>query len=455
MSALPRPLALWRAGRVWLRDPGRALALYGERTEGLSGPQLGLRSWLALIYERDEATAERLARAALEQGGDTRFASATLTEVLLRRGAHDEAIEVIRAGQASHPDVPWYQLTLADALEDAGRVDEAIEVLQAAATGPPLRRHAVKRLSRIALERSNDAEALRWFGELVGLAPDYLVYASDYVTLARLQLKAGDRDTAHETLTNGARIYPRNDELNALRAEHFGESEALSKPRIAPVSEERMGITRIPVRTPMIGPRTGLIGVLEPATAGVREPGDTIALAESAAAAGQGRILPLELMDAGPLAHRLSGFVGKIGPLHSPEGMQGAIMEAGRPRVLAGALAGGVLRLLGRSGWFYRIAGPRTAMIDDVAACMPPNDHHVIFGPLAPGSLSQELAGELGCGVAVVDANHRTGAWVIDASPGVDREWLRAALMDNPAGNEDEQTPIVIVRPRASAAPAP
>jgi hypothetical protein len=28
----------------------------------------------------------------------------------------------------------------------------------------------------------------------------------------------------------------------------------------------------------------------------------------------------------------------------------------------------------------------------------------------------------------------------------VDRAWLSTALVDNPAGNEDEQTPVVLVR---------
>ncbi len=49
--------------------------------------------------------------------------------------------------------------------------------------------------------------------------------------------------------------------------------------------------------------------------------------------------------------------------------------------------------------------------------------------------------------MAIVDANHQTGAWVVDASAGVDRDWLARALADNPAGNEDEQTPVVLVRP--------
>jgi hypothetical protein len=127
--------------------------------------------------------------------------------------------------------------------------------------------------------------------------------------------------------------------------------------------------------------------------------------------------------------------------------MEGAILVAGRPRVVLGALAGAAGKLFGRRGWFYRVAGPQTAMIDDVAAAMPPHDHHVVFGPREPDRTASELAAALGIPVSIVDANHLTGAWVIGASPGLDRRWLTATLRDNPAGNEDEQTPIVLVRP--------
>ena len=197
----------------------------------------------------------------------------------------------------------------------------------------------------------------------------------------------------------------------------------------------------------MISAKTGLMPLLDDATRGQRRPDDVIALAESAVAAGQGRLIPLELIKPGPMARLLSRFVGKIGPLHSPEGMQGAILEAGRPRVAVGAIASVPGKLLRQRGWFYRIAGPGTAMIDDVAAALPPHDHHIVFGPGRPDRQASELANELGSPVAIVDANHRTGAWVVGASPGVDRGWVEAALADNPAGNEDEQTPVVLIRP--------
>ena len=67
-------------------------------------------------------------------------------------------------------------------------------------------------------------------------------------------------------------------------------------------------------------------------------------------------------------------------------------MVAGRARVLAGAAAGAVGKALGRSGDFYRVAGPQTAMIDDVAAAVAPYDHHLLPGPAEPDQLANRLA---------------------------------------------------------------
>jgi tetratricopeptide (TPR) repeat protein len=437
---------------MWLRDPTRALAWLrpGVDREGANPEALSLAAWLALTSERDAEAAEHYARAALaDQTADTRFATAALAEVLQRRGDNRGAVGVLRQARDTMPEIKWYALSLADALESAGEIDEAERLLEEATADAELRRHAIKRLSRLALKRGDHNRALHWYSELVGLAPDYLVYSSDYATLGRLQFEAGDRDGARATWERGAKTFPRNGQLRKLRAEHFGEQEPPAMPRIKPVSENEIGARRIPVRTPMINARTGLLPLLDEASRALRRPGDVVTLAESAAAAGQGRLIPLELITPGPMARRFSRYVGKIGPLHSPEGMQGAILEAGRPRVLLGAIASVVGKALGRSGWFYRVAGPGTAMIDDVAAALPPHDHHVIFGPAKPDRLADELSEALDSSVAIVDANHLTGAWVVGASAGVDRKWVEAALADNPAGNEDEQTPVVLIRPLA------
>ena len=445
---MPTHLGRRRAAGIWLRRPAEALALLGGANGHAAGAPAAeaLRSWLLLTHERDEKAAEKAAHTALEGRGDTRFASAVLAEVLLRRGEFAAAIDVLAAARARYPGVPWYELTLVDALVDAGHLDAAQALLEERMEHPRLRRHALKRLSHLALDRGDTATARQHFEALVALAPDYLVYASDYVELGRLQLDDGDHDEARQTWRKGRNIYPRHTALRALLAEHFDDHDVTATPRIACVAEDDLGVTRVRVRTPIISLRTGLLEIVDEYTKDLRQSGDVLALSESAVAAGQGRILPLELVKPGALAKTLCRFVGALGPLHSPEGMQGAILECGRTRIVAGAVAGGVGKLLGRSGWFYRVAGPGAAMIDDVAACLPPHDHHLIFGPEQPNALSCTLATALGCDVAIVDANHRSGAWVVGASPGVDRAWLSSALADNPAGNEDEQTPVVIVR---------
>jgi tetratricopeptide (TPR) repeat protein len=435
-----------RAYDIWLRKPEEAQQLLESKRADLDGDGLSLLSWLVLTNERDDKKAEEIAHAAVAAGGDTRFATAALAEVHKWRGDFDRAAEIVRSAREKYPMIPWYALTLADVLKDGGRIDEAETLLESVVTDSQLRRHALKRLSKWAVDRGDKVRGLKYQTELIALAPDYLVYASDYTLLAALRLDAGDSAGAREILQRGASIYPRNSQIKEMLHQQFGEIAPEKAPNIPPVDEKAVGARRVPIRTNMITLRSGILPVIKEATAGQLQPDDILALSESPASAGQGRMIPLELISPEGMAKQLSKFVGKIGPLHSPAGMQGAILEAGRAKVLLGAAAGAAGKLVGKRGWFYRVAGPGAAMIDDVAAALPPHDHHLLFGPGRPDKLSEDLAAALGCHVCVVDANHLTGAWVVGASAGVDRKWVEKVLSDNPAGNEDEQTPIVLIR---------
>ena len=55
-----------------------------------------------------------------------------------------------------------------------------------------------------------------------------------------------------------------------------------------------------------------------------------------------------------------------------------------------------------------------------------------------------------GVACAIVDANDLHKAKVLGASRGVDRAAVEQALLDNPHGNGDEQTPIVVLKWRAA-----
>jgi hypothetical protein len=57
------------------------------------------------------------------------------------------------------------------------------------------------------------------------------------------------------------------------------------------------------------------------------------------------------------------------------------------------------------------------------------------------------MAHELGCGAAVVDANDLGKVEILGASAFLDRDLLTEAMRPNPQGNDDQQTPLVLVRP--------
>ena len=68
---------------------------------------------------------------------------------------------------------------------------------------------------------------------------------------------------------------------------------------------------------------------------------------------------------------------------------------------------------------------------------------------LLEDSLAEEfLSGRIGDGdAAVVDVNDLGRVKVLASSPGCDEALLERALRPNPAGNANERTPLVLVRP--------
>ncbi len=425
----------------------------------------GVEAWFALCAEKDYERAEALAEEVLETHPASRFARSTLAEIHALKARWEEALYQVREARRHHPENLWYRLTHADFLTEAKDFDSAVAVLEEAAGFDRLQRHAYKRLARLCFRLGDLSRALHWQQKLVGLAPNYLVYSSDYVLLAWLQVRvSGDSAAASRTLEAGLEIYRRGEVIRAA-AERLERGELVSEPpplswpatdtpsaaaRTLPQVLQTPGadtsLQRIPVPAPLVTMHTDLVALADAATASVREPSDVLAVSESVLAISQGRAIPLELVDPGPLARVLCRFVNAEGPLHSPQGMQGAVAEAGALRAFAAAAAGGMGKLLGVRGLFYKIAGAPTAMIDDVAACMPPFDHHLILGPSRPDEFAAAAAEALGCRVCVVDANNKTGAWIVGASSGIDKDRVEKALSDNPAGNEDQQTPLVLIK---------
>ncbi len=217
-----------------------------------------------------------------------------------------------------------------------------------------------------------------------------------------------------------------------------------------PVSRYGSGRMKvIPLKTSLLVPGDDIVEVAQSAleAAGLQpEPTDILAICESPLAITQGRIIDIDDVHPGIAARVLCRLFDFDSSLCNPYAFQVAVDLAGLPRILLALAAALPSRVCGRRGDFYRIAGRQVAWIDDISGNLPPYTQDIVLGPENPRGVACEVAAALGCGAAVVDANDLGRVEICGASPFIDHDVLVAAMRPNPQGNDDEQTPLVLVR---------
>ena len=214
------------------------------------------------------------------------------------------------------------------------------------------------------------------------------------------------------------------------------------------IAEEGLptGFVAIPVRTRLVARGDDLAALVAESVAGIARPGDVVAISETALAIAQGRYIGAEYVRPSHLAYALARRAGALATVSQPESMQLVIDQVGVPRVL-GAVAAHLLgRLRGRRGVFYERLGEAIATIDGYTGTLPPYQQAIVYGPHDAARFSIDCAQRIGCGCAVVDVNDLRAVKVLGASSGVELETLSRALLANPHGNADQQTPIVVLK---------
>jgi hypothetical protein len=205
------------------------------------------------------------------------------------------------------------------------------------------------------------------------------------------------------------------------------------------------GLIAIPVRTRLIARGDDLAALMRAALAGLARPGDVVVVAETAVAIAQGRFIAAESIRPSKLARVLARRAGALATINQPESLQLVIDQVGAWRVLGAACLHVAGRLAGRRGVFYELLGEAIAAIDGYTGTLPPYERAIVLGPAEPDRVSTELAAALGVHVAIVDANDLRRAKALGASPQLVRENVERALLGNPHGNGDEQTPLVVI----------
>jgi hypothetical protein len=210
------------------------------------------------------------------------------------------------------------------------------------------------------------------------------------------------------------------------------------------------GLVAIPVRTPIVAPGDDLVAMVARAVDGIARSGDVIAISETAVAIAQGELLAAEYVRPSRLAFAISRNADPMATISQPESMQLVIDQVGRWKVLYATLLQLVGRLRRRRGAFYEVMGDAIAAFDGYTGTMPPYERAIVFAPRDPNGFAQSLYERTKVACAVVDANDLKAAKVLGSSSGVRNATVAAALLDNPHGNGDEQTPVVVLKWRAS-----
>ncbi len=137
-----------------------------------------------------------------------------------------------------------------------------------------------------------------------------------------------------------------------------------------------------------------------------------------------------------------------------PETMELAIREVGLWRILLAALVHVIMRLFGKRGWFYRVAGEKARGIDGpTPGTIPPYNEYATLFPKNPGEYARKMEEQIlsskphlkDVKVIVIDAND-LGVNIFGEK---ERTWVQFAkelAHDNPFGQGSESTPFLLCR---------
>lgn len=216
------------------------------------------------------------------------------------------------------------------------------------------------------------------------------------------------------------------------------------------ITVEGKDYMRLPIKTHVVTENDKIADVAEKYAKEHMVEGDILFISEKCVACSQKRAVPLTEIHPRPLAKFLCKFVYKspygIG-LGIPETMEMAIRECGTMRLLFAAFISAIGKLLGKRGWFYKVAGYRAESIDGPTPyTLPPYNKCVVLGPENPDKVAKEIADRIGFKTIIVDVNDLTGKILGASEESLDRELLPKILRDNPLGQSAQQTPMGIIR---------
>lgn len=210
---------------------------------------------------------------------------------------------------------------------------------------------------------------------------------------------------------------------------------------------------RYAIKTHFIERGEDYIGLIAKYVAPLYEAGDILMISEKVVAMCQGHTVEKEDVHLSIWAKFLSKFATKtpsgIG-MDEPYKLQLAIDMKGLPLVLWATFCSAIGKLIGRRGLFYKILGQDVAGIDGFYEHSAFTRYHnlAVLNPREPEKVCMEIEKKLGIQCMIVDAND-IDVTILGCSKILEEKspsLLAAMIQDNPAGQDDECTPFVLIR---------
>lgn len=219
------------------------------------------------------------------------------------------------------------------------------------------------------------------------------------------------------------------------------------------INVDEIDYLRIPIKTRIIGPNDRIEDILDQYARDLLQDKDIVLIAEKVVACMQQRLINIADVEPRNAAKLLAKFVSENqADLHDPglalpETMEMVMREVGPFRILFAAIASGIGKILGKKGWFYKIAGPLARDIDGPTPyVIEPYRDFIILNPLHPEEIAKKAKAYLTTDIAIVDVNDLGGNILANTSPVISNDLLLTILKDNPLGQSNEQTPLGIIR---------
>ena len=206
------------------------------------------------------------------------------------------------------------------------------------------------------------------------------------------------------------------------------------------------------IQTRFIRENENYIDLMREYVQGIYQEGDLVSISEKIISICQHRIIRREEIKIGGWAKFLSRFAdrgnhGGYG-VGMPINMQYAIDKVGLLRVLWASAAAGIGKLFGKKGVFYAITGQEVSGLDGFYDGAWEDYRDIgIESPYKSGAVCNEIRSKLGISCMIVDSND-FGQVILGKSDDVqwEEEVLREMIQDNPAGQGQQLTPMILIR---------